>query len=262
MKRKVNVVEAAPPPTCTSIGPEDMVLVACASGETYLIERNCALLSLPCRETLLMWESSIRRLANQSRNEQSTNVLVTPIDAVVVGFPISSGGPGDRGGGVRVVAGTTENINMTIPYMSAWDFDGDQPPTKSPLEARVQHLPILTVAERYQQRVDAITPSKMERPSSSKSPSSHGERKGVMVVPKPISPLAPLEGEDGSLLYPVIQLPYATHSLVESSLVYACKKYKMDMDGDKMPAESVPSVNAIATGEQWQMIAAAVLTGI
>lgn len=265
MKRKVNAVEAAPLPTCAAIGPEDMVLIACLSGESYLIERNCALLSSLCRDTLMVWENAIRRVANQYRSDQSiTTATVTPTDVVGVGFPNNgpmSSAVGERASNVRLLTDFAENANMTIPFMAAWDADEDAAAAAS-WETRVQHIPLATVAERYQQRLDAATPTKVERPSSSKLPSSHGDRKGVMVVPKPISPLAPWEDGDGLWLYPVVQMTYVTPPLLEASLAYAAKKYKMDMDGDKMPAESVPPVSAIATGEQWQMIAAAVLTGM
>lgn len=265
MKRKANMVEAAPLPTCAAIGPEDMVLVACASGETFLIERNCALLSTHCRDVLLTWENAIRRVASQSKNNQSVcSPAATPTDVVAIGFPSSNcvgGGTAERSGGVRMLADLAENPNMTIPFMSAWDGAGASKPLAS-LDAGVQHLSITAVAERYQQRLDAATPTKTERPSSSKMPSSHGDRKGMMMVPKPVSPLAPLEDADGSLLYPVVQLTYPTPSLLEMSLAYASRKYKMDIDGDKMPTEVVPPVSAIVTGDPWEMIAAAVLTGM
>lgn len=259
MKRKTNTVEAAPLPTCSAIGPDDMVLVACSSGESYLIERNCALLSVHCREVLLLWESHIRRIASQNRSDQSTlTPAITPTSeapAAVVGFPGN-----ERSGTIRSLIEPTEGTNMTIPFMAAWDDAGDA--TSGTVEAMVHHIPLLRVAERYQQRLDAATPSKVDRPTSSKNPSSHGDRKGVMVVPKPISPLVPLEDERGVLLYPVVELAHVTPSLMESSLAYASKKYKVDIDGERMPAELVPAVNAIVTGEQWHTIAAAVLTGM
>jgi hypothetical protein len=273
MKRKANPVETAPLPTCAAVGPDDMVLVACPSGETFLIERNCALLSAHCRDTLLGWESAIRRAVSQNRNDQSTTTAavgsgLTPVDAVTVGFPSSSGGIetgswgfSERTGGVRVLGASCDTASMTIPFMPAWDDDNVGVSVAS-LEAQVQHVPLTTIAERYQRRLDEVTPTKVARPSSSKVPSSHGDRKGMMVVPKPISPLAPLEDDKGRLLYPVVQLYYATPPLLEASLLYVAKKYKVDMDGDKVTAESVPPVSAIATGERWQMIAAAVLTGV
>ncbi|KPA85542.1 hypothetical protein ABB37_01813 [Leptomonas pyrrhocoris] len=258
MKRKTNPIEAAPLPTCSAIGPEDMVLVACTSGETFLIERNCALLSSHCRDTLMLWENTIRRTANLNRSDRSSvTPTITPIDSGSNGFP------GSSSGGLRVLADLAETPNTTIPFMSAWDADAkDRTAAATSIEAQVQLVPIQTVAERYQQRMDGVTPSKVERPSSSKNASSHGDRKGVVVVPKSVSPLAPLEDVDGSWLYPVVQLPYVTPQLLESALAYASKKYKMDIDGDKVTGESVPPVSAIATGEQWQMMAAAVLTGI
>lgn len=258
MKRKANAVEAAPLPTCSAVSPDDLVIVSCTSGETFLIERNCALMSIHCREVLLLWENAIRRVASQSRGEQnSCSLALSPTEAVAVGFSSGERGGAGGGGGIRSLADPVDGRQATIPFMSAWDdtMDGGD-------AAVVHHVPLVTVAERYQQRMDAATPTKVDRPSSSKVASSHGDRKGMVVVPKPISPLAPLEDERGGWLYPVVQLAHVTTTLLESSLAYACRKYKVDIDGEKMAAESVPAVCAIATGEQWHMIAAAVLTGM
>lgn len=254
MKRKANPVEAAPLPTCTAVGPEDMVLVACASGEVFLVERNCATASSYCRDAMQLWEGAVRRAAANTRTEDSA-----PGDGAVSESPVV----------LRIAVesqrrdgnGPLATDPVEIPFMPFLTDDVAGSPT-APL-AGLRHVPVAVVAEHYQQRVEATeSPSKGERPSS-KPISSYADRKAAhVVVPKPISPLAPIEGHDGALLYPVVVVPYVTPALMEAALSYGQRKYKLDVDGEKGGAELAPPVLPTSPEDRWALMAASVLTGM
>ncbi|KAG5474261.1 hypothetical protein LSCM1_03040 [Leishmania martiniquensis] len=252
MKRKTVPVEAAPLPTCTVVGPEDMMLVACTSGELFLVERNCAIVSGYCRDLLQAWEGAVRREVAQSRCEDSAVSDGATAEAIVMACiePDSHG---------RYAGGPLAADPADIPFMP---FPGAE--DTSSFET-IRHVPVTVVAEHYQQRLrgaEAITPTKLDRPSS-KSVSSYGDRKGAhVIIPKPISPLAPIEIVDGALMYPVVVIPYTTPELMESALSYAHRKYKVDVDGERPGVESaVPATLASAEG-RWRLIAVSVLTSM
>ncbi|CBZ28390.1 conserved hypothetical protein [Leishmania mexicana MHOM/GT/2001/U1103] len=252
MKRKTNPAEPVPLPTCTAVGPEDMVLVACTSGETFLVERNCAIVSGHCRDLLQVWESAVRRVVLQSRNEESTMSDGATAEITVVPCMETDSHSRDTGS----LLATDPTVIAFMPFTDADDA--------SPLEA-IRHIPVTLVAEHYQKRlgaVEAISPSKADRPPS-KPASSYGDRKGApVIVPKPISPLAPMESADGTLMYPVVVIPYMTPELMEAALSYAHRKYRIDMDGEKPGAESTAAVTVASAEGRWRLIAASVLTGM
>ncbi|KAG5499755.1 hypothetical protein GH5_03889 [Leishmania sp. Ghana 2012 LV757] len=252
MKRKAIPAEAAPLPTCTAVGPEDMVLVGCASGELFLVERNCAIVSSYCRDLLQVWEGAVRRVVAQYRCEDSTVSDSAAAEAIAMAsFEPDSYG---RYGGGPLATDPAEIPFM--PFLGAGDI--------SSLET-VRHVPVTLVAEHYQQRLraaEATTPTKVDRPSS-KLISSYGDRKGVhMIVPKPITPLSPIENTDGALMYPVVIIPYVTPELMESALSYAHKKYKADVDGERPSVESAAPVTLVSAESRWRLMAASVLTGM
>ncbi|KAG5500354.1 hypothetical protein JKF63_03446 [Porcisia hertigi] len=252
MKRKVNPVEPAPLPTCTAVGPEDMVLLACASGEVFLVERNCAIVSGYCRDLLQLWEGAVRRVAMQNKNdEHASSDAATTETTSALRTEVNSHS--------HDVDGPLATDPVEIPFMSLLDYSGS-----SPLDA-IRQVPVTQVADHYQQRLsaaDSTTPTKVDRPSS-KQFSAHGDRKGMhFVVPKPISPLAPIEFDDGVPMYPVIVVPYMTPTLLEMALSYAQKKYKMDVDGEKAGTETLaPLISASAEG-RWRLLAASMLASM
>ncbi|CAJ1029599.1 hypothetical protein Q4I30_005233 [Leishmania utingensis] len=252
MKRKTNPTEPVPLPTCTAVGPEDMVLVACTSGEVFLVERNCATVGRYCRDVLHVWEGAVHRAVAQSGNEGITPSDGATAEAAVV--LCTDADSHSREAGIPLATEPAE-----IPFMSFLDADD-----ASPLEA-IRHIPVTLVAEHYQQRLraaEAATPTKIDRPPL-KLVSSSGDRKGApVIVPKPISPLAPIESDDGALMFPVVVIPYMTAELMEVALSYAHKKYKVDVDGEKPGAESAAPVTAASAEGRWQLIAASVLTGM
>ncbi|CAG9577072.1 conserved hypothetical protein [Leishmania major strain Friedlin] len=252
MKRKANPAEAVPLPTCTAVGPEDMVLVACTSGETFLVERNCAIVSGHCRDLLQVWEGAVRRIALQSRDEESTISDGAATEITVVPCMEADSHSRDAVGPLA----TDPTVITFMPFMDADDA--------SPLEA-LCHVPVTLVAEHYQKRLraaEAISPSKADRPSSKQVP-SYGDRKGAsVIVAKPISPLAPMESADGTPMYPVVVIPYMTPELMEAALSYAHRKYRIDMDGEKSGAEPAAPISVASAEGRWRLIAASVLTGV
>ncbi|KAK7197433.1 hypothetical protein NESM_000691800 [Novymonas esmeraldas] len=254
MKRKTNPVEAAPLPTCTAVGPEDSVLIACVTGEAFLVERNCAFVSGYCRDVLQMWDGAVRRAVVQTRHEESAVSEGVTVDVAVVLRISADTHRRDAGG--PLATDPTE-----IPFMA---FCEDDDAAAAPL-AGLQRIPVTVVAEHFQQRLEAAeatTPTKVDRPSS-KPLSSYGERKGAHVlVPKPISPLSPMEGPGGELLYPVVVVPHLTAALMELALSYAQKKYKIDVDGERAGAEAAPPVQVASAEDRWRLIAASVLSGM
>ncbi|GET89946.1 hypothetical protein, conserved [Leishmania tarentolae] len=252
MKRKANPVEAVPLPTCTAVGPEDMVLIACTSGETFLVERNCAIVSGYCRDLLQVWEGAVRRVVMQNRNEEST--LCEGATAEITIIPCMEPNPHFQDTGASLVTGPT--VITFMPFTDANDA--------SPLEA-IRHIPVTAVAEHFQKRLrtaEGTSPNKGDRPSSKQIP-PYSDRKGApVIVPKPISPLAPMECDDGSLMYPVVVIPYMTPELMEAALSYAHRKYRIEMDGEKPSAESATPLTVASAEDRWRLIAASVLTGM
>lgn len=261
MKKKANTAEQLPLPSSSSVSIEDMILLRCSSGEVFLTERNCALVSSECRTYIHRWDGAIRSAAFQ----QATS------EGVFVNDDTEDKDAGGHAAVMQAVLGRASVVMIqqdeldapvsavdTIPFAC---FENELPdqeavPSEQP---QVVEFAIDYVASQFRARVEkAFVALSNAEHAVPRSAQGHTERKVTALMPKLINPLAPIEETDGRLFYPVITLPFINAPLLQDALDYMHFKYKTDTDGEKRASANFLT----GRGDHWNLIAAAVLMGI
>lgn len=183
------------------VSPQNMFALRAATGEVFLLDRNCVLVSRKCREYI----ESLDKLVLQCSCEIAQRAACVPPSTYNAPPPV---------------------LNQTLFYYFVQPaVDADEGGVET---FGMTHLPIEMVAEEHQRAVHNSVEPKMGPPSSRDSAS----KQPTALLPR-VNPFGYIEEASGRRLYPAMDLPEISADLLDLAVAFMHYKHKADSEADR-----------------------------
>lgn len=198
------------------IDPCNMVVLQAADGETFLVEKNCAMVSKRFREALLELEGTLTAAAQAVDDSSGDTAHTSPVTVPSAAAANAS----------SFKERAAVDLERRIPF---YDIEWERRPDASDKGRSLYSIGEI-VQYRHKQNLERLAP--MDTP-----PTTSGKNSGrtPVVVPTGVRRpyLSVIEDDDGVKRYPLFDFPDVKADLLEVAIRFMYLKYRLDSEPEK-----------------------------